>query len=187
MLNSYSGVAEALLKSTSDKEAPNFHRYGLLYDLIFDAMSIRQKRELRVCEIGVTDYAPGSFEAFQTLKNVDKIVGIDIKPYPCELSDKAIFYLMDAYKTETIKKLNAAHLNFDIIIDDGSHEPAHQDFFLRHYHNLLTTGGLLICEDVLDIEFYEKQISARGCYGLDLSANVQHRRPDERILLKYKE
>ena len=184
---SYSGVAEALLKSSSDKEAVNFHHYGFLYDLIFDAMAIRKGCGLRLCEIGVSDYAPGSLEAFGNLDIIASVVGVDIKPYNAILPSKVTFFLADAYCVETVTQLNRRHASFDIIIDDGSHETAHQDFFFSHYHNLLTTGGLLICEDVLDIEFYEKQISARGCYGLDLSANVQYRRPDERILLKYKE
>ena len=53
----------------------------------------------------------------------------------------------DAYASEMLERIGSK--TFDLIIDDGSHEPLDQAWFVNHYAPLLSTGGVLIVEDVL--------------------------------------
>lgn len=177
----------ALAASSSDKERHGAHRYGKFYDDLFDLLYLRKKRPLRILEIGVSAFGGGSLEAWQSLESVGEVVGIDIEPYQGKLSEKATFYQIDAYIDEAITMLTQQHEKFDIIIDDGSHTPDHQRFFLREYGQLLTEGGQLVCEDISDDAFFREMCQEIGIYGLDLSANRPEKTADsqhnDRILV----
>lgn len=54
----------------------------------------------------------------------------------------------NAYSHELMANSLALVGTFDLIIDDGSHLPADQAFFVLHYHKMLSADGLLIVEDV---------------------------------------
>lgn len=60
-------------------------------------------------------------------------------------------YIRDAYIEETVNLFEDDY--FDIIIDDGSHEPDHQLFLINHWLNKIKPGGRLIIEDIRTIEF----------------------------------
>lgn len=75
------------------------------------------------------------------------IVGIDINPYNGFLSEEKItFYKKDAYCQETLDMFPNDY--FDICIDDGSHKPEHQKYFLQNWIQKVKPGGRLILEDV---------------------------------------
>ena len=75
-------ISDLLRETTSDKESDAAHRYGQLYDLIFDAVAKRQgNRKLRVCEIGVSFFGEGSLKAFQQSGIVAEVVGVDLLDY----------------------------------------------------------------------------------------------------------
>ena len=177
----------ALAASSSDKERQGAHRYGKFYDGIFNTQCLHKKRPLRILEIGVSAFGGGSLEAWQSLESVGEVVGIDKDAYRGTLNDKSTFYQMDAYKHETIALLKKNHERFDIIIDDGSHKQADQKFFLRHYGQLLSEGGQLICEDIEDDTFF-REMCGDGVYGIDLSANRPEKNAtdphNDRVLIK---
>ena len=184
-------ISQKLQQTASDKESENGHRYGTLYDLIFDAVAHRQNnRNLRICEIGVSFFGEGSLKAFQELPNVAEVVGIDLLPYEGHLAPHTTFHKVDdAYTHQTIHMLKQHHDPFDIIIDDGSHDPKDQEFFIKYYPQLLTDGGILICEDVYDADFFKRMCDEAGCYGFDGWANLgpafQQASPhNERILMR---
>ncbi|MCX7595657.1 MAG: hypothetical protein N2235_18245, partial [Fischerella sp.] len=52
-------------------------------------------------------------------------------------------------------------LNFDIIIDDGSHENAHQILTLKKTYNLLNNGGIYWCEDT-HTSYYNCRVQGGG-------------------------
>ena len=187
-----SSISEKLKQTTSDKEAENGHRYGKIYDLIFDAVYQRQRRNLRICEIGVSFFGEGSLKAFQELPIVAEVVGIDVLDYTGHIAPHTTFHKVDnAYTHKTIHSLKQHHEPFDIIIDDGSHDPEHQQFFVKYYYDLLADGGCLICEDVYDPDFFKRMCDESDCFGFDGWANLgagyqmtdQH---DERILMREK-
>ena len=158
--------------------------------MVFNDLRMKQDRNLRILEIGVSYFGAGSLDAYQKLNSVEAVVGIDQLPYQGSLLEKATFHLVDdAYKHETIQMLKESHPLFDLIIDDGSHETHHQDFFLMHYHELLAPGGKLLCEDVSDMDFFRRMCRDHGAYGIDGWANIWEQvgqNHNERILLRDK-
>lgn len=184
---SYSGIVEALAKTASDKESIGAHRYGLMYELMFDAVLMRQGRKLRICEIGVSRFGEGSLKAYQELDVIEEVVAIDIEAYRGTLSEKTTFYQYDAYSDEMVAKLKEKHDSFDIIIDDGSHQWTDQEYFIEHYKELLADGGILICEDVSDREFFLRMRKEQDMFCFDGWANRDGKRPEgphnERILI----
>ena len=167
----YLKPSDALAVSSSDKEREGAHRYGRFYDDLFDIQSLKQDRKLRILEIGVSAFGGGSLEAWQSLESIEEVVAIDKDAFQGSLGEKATFYQIDAYKSETIQLLKENHTPFDIIIDDGSHKTEDQTFFLRNYVQLLSDDGQLICEDVSDDAFFRQMCGEEGVYGIDLSAN----------------
>ena len=118
------------------------HHYLGLYDLLFHRV---RRRTVSVLEIGVQfgnslrtwkDYFPfGTIIGIDTVDNgVEKEPGIDI-------------LIGNAYTHEMIGKLR--NKQFDIIIDDGSHDSLDQVWFVGNYSPLLSRDGILIVEDVL--------------------------------------
>ena len=166
----YPRPSTALLNSSSDKERDGAHHYGRFYDDLFEVHTGRHGRSLRILEIGVSAFGGGSLEAWQSLETVGEVVAIDREPYQGSIGDKATFYQMDAYTKEAIEHLKN-HAPFDIIIDDGSHTPSDQQFFIENYWELLEEGGQLVCEDVEDDIFFRDMCQIEGVYGIDLSAN----------------
>ena len=56
----------------------------------------------------------------------------------------------DAYTDETVKSLGDK--KYDIIIDDGSHQPHHQLFAINKYFSLLKPQGVMVVEDVQSLQ-----------------------------------
>ena len=144
----YTNVTDILSKSTSDKE--NGHRYGIIYDLLLNTLRLKIGRSLNILELGVSQFGSGSLKAFAKLSIVRHIVGVDLEPYdiPPRQADKITFHQLDVYSEKTIKTLKRTHGEFDIIIDDATHERSDQLYFLHNYDQLRSEHGILICEDV---------------------------------------
>ncbi len=124
------------IKHQTDK-ASTHHGYLPIYEQLFRGFP----EDGRILEIGIQfgnslrtwkDY----FEVHTTVKGIDCT---DNGVKDCDVM------IGDAYSHEVVG--NLPH-EWDIIIDDGSHFPADQAFFVRHYHKLLSSDGLLIVEDV---------------------------------------
>lgn len=65
-------------------------------------------------------------------------------------------YLEDAYTPEMILKMRQeCPTGFDLIIDDGPHSIESQIFVVNSYLSLLNHGGVLIIEDIQNIEIAE--------------------------------
>ena len=58
---------------------------------------------------------------------------------------------LDAYCEKTLE-LTRSKGPFDIIIDDGSHSPENQLFVLNYYMPLLKSGGLMVIEDIYNVD-----------------------------------
>ena len=164
-------IKDLLMASTSDKQSG--HRYGFLYDLLFSKVYHEKKNQLRVLEIGVSEWGDGSLKAFSESEMVSEVVGVDIHAYTGKLSDNMTFYKMDAYARGAIDQLAVKEKFFDIIIDDGSHTYEHQTFFLENYDALLNDGGLLICEDVTYLQVITEQGERDDVFVFDGWGNLE--------------
>ncbi len=183
-------LSDAFQATNTDKQHRLGHQYGNFYDMLFESMAYRKQRGLRVLEIGVSLFGRGSMDAFQEVDTVEQVVGIDILAYLGTIGGKAAFHKADAYTLETVEMLKREYPDgFDIIIDDGTHKAPDQRFFFEHYGQLLTEDGQLVCEDVIDVQFFKEACDELNCYGIDgwgnlkivASPEMQHQ---ERILIR---
>lgn len=75
-----------------------------------------------------------------------KVVGIDIDP-DCGKPEGATVIIGDGHDPDLLAKVWDEHGPFDLVIDDGSHQVAHQ---IRTFEALLPRierGGMYVCED----------------------------------------
>ena len=70
--------------------------------------------------------------------------------------DRYDFYQGDAYNGGSVSLFcNECAEGFDVIIDDGPHSLPSQLFAIEHYYPMVKMGGILIIEDIQDINYLE--------------------------------
>lgn len=141
------------------------HSYLETYE---ELLKTRKYTVKKVLEIGIGDYRNslnvphgGSLLLWADyFENAENIFGIDIINF--KLRDevknhkKIITFLgHDAYNVNFIKN-NLKDLKFDFILDDGPHTLESQKSFISLYLDLLTENGILIIEDVADINWLDE-------------------------------
>ena len=182
----YVDIGELLNSCGSDKNS--FHKYGNGYNLIFSEQFLKQRRPLKVLEIGVFNGA--SINGFSQIPYVSEVVGVDTYSSFVTDNPKITLYIgneFDAYSLRTLEMLKNNHEKFDIIIDDGPHTWESQEWFFRNYAELLNEGGVLVCEDIsIDyIKNLKKLQIELNLYVLDLRFNANPNY-NEFLALKYK-
>lgn len=135
-------LTEIGLAQQTDKAS--HHHYLSLYDLLFGQLKYKH---IKILEIGVQ--FGNSLRTWREYFVYAHIIGIDsvdngvhFKP-----EDGIVVEIGDAYSNQMLTRIG--DLKFDIIIDDGSHAPQDQIWFVEHYSHFLTHDGILIVEDVL--------------------------------------
>jgi hypothetical protein len=137
------------------------HPYLEKYEELFE--SYRDK-EINIFEVGF-QYG-GSCRLWEKYFAYAKIRAIDINEYPTspdELAGAKIHNMNTQIHTgprvlKEVKDINELTEDYfadfipDIAIDDGSHKPEDQLTFVKTVYPVLRKGGLLIIEDVPDIE-----------------------------------
>lgn len=125
----------------TDKESG----HGYISGFYEGAFAPLRDKPIRLLEIGIAE--GGSLELWRrAFPNAEAIVGIDVGEIPV-LSEGITTIQADAYNLDFMMSLGT----FDIIIDDGSHNPEHQVFVGDNYGKLLKPGGYLIIEDIPDV------------------------------------
>lgn len=135
----------------TDKDT--IHNYTGIYA---DLLAQYRKKQGTLLEIGVQhggssllwhEYLPG-FKLF--LSDVQDIVPDLI--WDQMDPDRYDFYQGDAYNGGSLKMFSdECAEGFDIIIDDGPHTLQSQVFAVEHYYPMVKPGGVLIIEDIQDI------------------------------------
>jgi len=79
------------------------------------------------------------------------IYGIDINPCPYLDNDRVKTFVADQGNVKDLDAFVQATggVEFDLIIDDGSHRPDHQQISLGYFFKRLKAGGLYFIEDLL--------------------------------------
>ena len=128
------------------------HSYLEVYD---DLFAPYQDKDINLLEIG--NYGGGSIKLWLDYFKSIKIHGLEINDLK-ELHDLNnqydnvdIVMGLDAYCEKTLE-LTRSKGPFDIIIDDGSHSPENQLFVLNYYMPLLKSGGLMVIEDIYNVD-----------------------------------
>ena len=177
-MDSYNDI---LNKNSSDKgTAPHGNEsdgngYGDFYERYF-----RDYREsaLNICDIGI--YQGASLSANQEYFINAKIHGVDI--------DDKSFYDSDRIKTHIVNqddsndldsfvsKMRNDNVQFDIIVDDASHDVSHQQVTFSKFFEILRPGGLYVIEDIGSSFFKD---------GVNLYGYIQTREKIENNTVKF--
>lgn len=139
------------------------HNYTDVYGAY---LSPWRDRELTVLEIGLgvpgdswdariahgrNEGGGGSLRTWYGFLPNARIYGADINPAPHLDNDRISTHVMDQGDPEAIAKFleSIGDVEFDVIVDDGSHKPDHQQVSFGCLFPRLKSGGLYIIEDLL--------------------------------------
>ena len=169
----------------SDKDTR--HSYGPIYLEILEKFTTPRILEIGVGSINDFPYAGlaagGSMKGFRSKFPTAIIVGIDIDPHSIEIirADDFQGYVVDQTSDKSLienKAKLAKHGPFDLIIDDGFHDPHANIRTLKAYFPLLSENGSYVIEDVHEslIDFW-KVIGSRLPGDVDV-VDLRSNRPD---------
>ena len=134
------------------------HSYLPLYDTLLSP--IRDTAN-NILEVGIGDFTNkngGSLLLWHNYFTKAIIYGIDILPVNRVLDEVVnnksikIYTEVDAYDKSFVLN-NLQGKKFDFLIDDGPHTLDSQEKFIELYSPLLSENGILIIEDIQDINF----------------------------------
>jgi len=176
----------------SDKDTR--HSYGEIYFNL-----LMNKKTPRILEVGVGSHNDfpyaglppgGALKAFKKKFNDSTIIGVDIDPIAIETIKEEGFlgYEVDQTSEVSLKSVKATlleHGPFDLIIDDGFHDPHTNIRTLLIFFELLDTHGTYVVEDVHEslIDFWS--VIAHVLPGKVEILDLRNQRPetDDNILI----
>lgn len=125
------------------------HSYGQVYD---QHLSYKRDRVQSVLEIGV--YRGGSLAGWREYFPKAQIYGLDIEPSFRVVDDRITTITGDQGNPALLKRVGKTYGPFDLIVDDGSHDPHDQLLSLLYLWEHLTPGGIYAIEDVLESRYF---------------------------------
>lgn len=138
-------LKELVQGKETDKDT--LHSYIEVYEQLFDK---RKDIVRNVLEIGV--FYGGSLLLWKEYFEKAVILGLDVnKMYRIPLDDRVKVLIKNAYSHSTVQSLG----KFDVIIDDGDHSLDSMKFVASEYWKLLQEGGVLVIEDIHEIEWVD--------------------------------
>src|ERR1700722_2955878 len=133
----------------TDKHRTPGHRYGNLYASCF--RPFRYGR-IKLLEIGIGGYRLGiggnSLLAWQAYFPLATIIGCDIEPREFMASAHTRIYRLGQSSRADLALVRSKEGLFDIVIDDGSHQNAHQLLTFVELIDAVRSGGIYVIEDV---------------------------------------
>tara|TARA_B100000965_G_scaffold42235_1_gene31022 strand:+ start:4814 stop:5371 length:558 start_codon:yes stop_codon:yes gene_type:complete len=150
---------EYLQRQYTDKNG--VHSYLPLYEKILSP--IRESAE-NVLEIGIAQ--GGSIKLWYDYFKKATIYGCDIQDVvkiPEIKNNNRIILdcINNAYEEEYVKKTFLdKEIKFDFMLDDGSHTLEHQVAFIKLYSPLMKNNGILMIEDIQQMQFISTLKSA---------------------------
>jgi hypothetical protein len=111
-----------------------------------------REKPVRLLEIGVGGYnnpdcGGSSLRMWAEYFPYGKITGLDINPKNLKLPPRVSIVQGSQDDAAFLARVSAEHGPFDIVIDDGSHRPAHMIASLWALYPLLNPDGIYIIED----------------------------------------
>lgn len=119
------------------------HNYGPFYEKFFEPL---RDKPVTLCEIGIL--RGNSLRSWKEYFTEGTIVGIDNLPERLIKEERITTHLGDSNNPLQIAEILDKYGEFDIIIDDGSHLPQHQQGMLPILFRLLKPGGFYVIEDL---------------------------------------
>lgn len=126
---------------------PSGNGYSLFYDFWFSKI---KDREVKILEIGVDEgkSLKTNYDFFQK----GQIYGLDIHSKSFFDNDRTKTFILDQSDKkqiqDTFNRFKTDKIEFDIIIDDGSHDVQHQQQTFGIFFQLLKNNGIYILEDL---------------------------------------
>lgn len=129
------------------------HSYIESYDKLFEPY---KDKKINLLEIG--NHNGGSLRLWNDYFSDATMVGLEIEEreplkHFDDISNVTVHQNTSATSFETIRMIEDLGVEFDIIIDDGSHHPNDQIFTCKFWSKFLKDGGVMVIEDVQNIEF----------------------------------
>lgn len=130
----------------TDKASGGGHNYLVWYERFLAPI---RDDEIKVLEIGVGNGA--SLFTWRDYFPRATIVGFDISDNTREYAgDRISIEIGNQNNIEDLQRVANSHGPFDLIVDDGSHEPEHQIFSLTALcPTYMNPGGFYILEDIM--------------------------------------
>jgi SAM-dependent methyltransferase len=141
-------AAPSLRQIFDRNEGRLIHKCDHYFPIYERHLSAFRGRSPRVLEIGVSQ--GGSLDMWRRyFGRGTHIVGVDIEPRCADLARRGIdIRIGDQGDTTFLRSLVTDDGPFDVIIEDGSHHPAHQILALEELWPALNTGGVMLIEDL---------------------------------------
>jgi len=145
-----------------DTDKDTLHSYIEVYEQVFNNVREQVKN---VLEIGV--FRGGSLLLWREYFENAKILGLDVSAmYTISLDERVQVLIGNAYNVNIFNSLS----KYDIIIDDGDHSLQSMKFVATEYWKLLNDGGILVIEDIPELEWVEV---LRGCFPEHLRDKIK--------------
>jgi hypothetical protein len=127
------------------------HSYLDLYEKLLYS---KKETAKNILEIGVRE--GGSIKLWADYFLNATVYGIDVddKLYSIKNNNRIKIFISDAYNENFVNE-NFVNIKFDMVLDDGPHSLESMKTFIQLYSNLLTDDGILIIEDVQNLEWFD--------------------------------
>jgi hypothetical protein len=136
-------------KNYTDKgdSYPNGNKYANFYENWFSKI---KESATNICEIGVE--SGGSLKSYYDYFNNAYIFGLDINDKSTYNNDRIKTFILDQSKTQDLDSFvnycKSNNIQFDFILDDGSHDVEHQQLTFGKLFELIKPNGFYIIEDL---------------------------------------
>ena len=130
------------------------HSYIPIYETVLKGL-LQKNKTITLWEIGIQ--RGGSIVGWLKALPGSQIVGIDCQKTVNIIAPNYTEYILNAYDPDEISKISQFP---DLIVEDGSHAYSDLLFVCKHYPPLLNEGGILIIEDIPDINWIPKLAKA---------------------------
>lgn len=102
--------------------------------------------------IGRNEGGGGSMKMWRDYFHCGRIFGVDINPASFLDSDRVKTYVVDQGNASDLARFQGelGDIQFDVIVDDGSHRPDHQQITLGSLFSMVKPGGMYFVEDLMN-------------------------------------
>jgi hypothetical protein len=136
-----------LYKGDKGDVFPTGNHYAKYYDKFLSPL---RQSVTNICEIGIWNGA--SLKTFQDYFPNSQIVGLDIVDKSEFNNSRITTQILDqgnkTHLDKFVTQCKKSNIKFDIILDDGSHDVAHQQITFGKLFPILKPGGIYILEDL---------------------------------------
>ena len=162
----------------------NGHTYPVVYDRLFYSY---KDKPINFLEIGLS--SGGNIALCAEYFNEINHYGIDITDY-IQIDRSLFTFLKGSFDDPTIVA-QASERQYDIILEDASHQLQHQVKAIELYLPMLKSDGIMIIEDVGDIEYLHTIYNAIDlknyfAYTIDLRFN-KNRWDDILVVIEHRD